>query len=76
MRSPGRIDAFEATGMCLVLVLTLVVLGFFNAWVYLQTPEYIEIWGREFAWHTVSPYVGYALLGLIMLILGIKSKRN
>lgn len=74
--SKGRIDGKEFTGMFIVLILTLIILGFFYGWVFTETPEFLDAWGMNFAWHSVAPYVGTALLGFVMLFLGIKAKEH
>ena len=74
--SKGRIDGKELTLMFGVLILTIAFLGFFFGWVYIDTPEFLTAWGLNFAWHSVAPFVGTALLGFIMLMLGIKAKNT
>ncbi len=74
--SKGRIDGKELTVMFVVLLLTITILGFFFGWVYNDTPAYLNAWGMNFAWHSVAPFVGTAMLGFIMLLLGIKAKQS
>lgn len=74
--SKGRIDGKELTVMFIVLLLTIGFLGFFFGWVYNDTPAYLNAWGIDFAWHSVAPYMGTAMLGFIMLLLGIKAKKS
>lgn len=60
----------------MTLLLTIVILGFFFAWAYLDTPEYLTLWGAKFAWHSVTPYLGTAIVGFVMLLIGIKFKND
>jgi hypothetical protein len=71
-----RIDIKELSIMFMTLLVTIVILGFFFAWTYLDTPEYVNLWGLDFAWHSVAPYLGTAIVGFVMLLIGIKFKNN
>ena len=75
-RTTGTIDSKERMGMFLVLILTIIFLGFFYGKVYLDTPEFFQIWGRNFAWHAVVPYFGTAAVGFVLLLLGLQAKKS
>ena len=74
--SKGKIDGKEKLTMFLVLIVTIIILGFFYGKIYTETPEYLDIWGVNFAWHAVAPFIGTAFVGIVLLILGVQAKKH